>query len=183
MADAPEIPDLRELLRRKSPTRARRTIEVPLDRALGAEIVALRERAAEVSLIEDERMGGGGVTVVNTDLAAKEAELAAKEVEFAASAVRFVLRAPSRPELAAIDDAMGDRDDADERGLRRLAAIIVEPEGTTWEILRELRDGGPDFEGIGSVAFAHFIEEPAGDMWAGDLTVPFSPTVLSTHGT
>lgn len=176
MADAPEIPDLRELLRRKSPTRARRTIEVPLDRALGAEIVALRERAAEMSLIEDERMGGGGGSVVNDELAAKEAE-------FAASAVRFVLRAPSRPELAAIDDAMGDRDDADERGLRRLAAIIVEPEGTTWEILRELRDGGPDFEGIGSVAFAHFLEEPAGDMWAGDLTVPFSPTALSTHET
>ncbi len=176
MADAPEIPDLRELLRRKSPTRARRTIEVPLDRALGAEIVALRERAAEVSLIEDERMGGGGASVVNDELAAKEAE-------FAASAVRFVLRAPSRPELAAIDDAMGDRDDVDERGLRRLAAIIVEPEGTTWEILRELRDGGPDFEGIGSVAFAHFIEEPAGDMWAGDLTVPFSPGASSTPET
>ena len=176
MADAPEIPDLRELLRRKSPTRARRTIEVPLDRALGAEIVALRERAAGVSLIEDERMGGGGASVVNDELAAKEAE-------FAASAVRFVLRAPSRPELAAIDDAMGDRDDVDERGLRRLAAIIVEPEGTTWEILRELRDGGPDFEGIGSVAFAHFIEEPAGDMWAGDLTVPFSPGASSTPET
>ncbi len=176
MADAPESPDLRELLRRKSPTRARRTIEVPLDRALGAEIVALRERAAEVSLIEDERMGGGGASVVNDELAAKEAE-------FAASAVRFVLRAPSRPELAAIDDAMGDRDDVDERGLRRLAAIIVEPEGTTWEILRELRDGGPDFEGIGSVAFAHFIEEPAGDMWAGDLTVPFSPGASSTPET
>ncbi len=176
MADAPEIPDLRELLRRKSPTRARRTIEVPLDRALGAEIVALRERAAEVSLIEDERMGGGGASVVNDELAAKEAE-------FAASAVRFVLRAPSRPELAAIDDAMGDRDDVDERGLRRLAAIIVEPEGTTLEILRELRDGGPDFEGIGSVAFAHFIEEPAGDMWAGDLTVPFSPGASSTPET
>lgn len=176
MTDTPEIPDLRALLRRKSPTRARRTIEVPLDRALGAEIVALRERAAEVSLIEDERMGGGGASVVNDELAAKEAE-------FAASAVRFVLRAPSRPELAAIDDAMGDRDDVDERGLRRLAAIIVEPEGTTWEILRELRDGGPDFEGIGSVAFAHFIEEPAGDMWAGDLTVPFSPGASSTPET
>ena len=143
---------------------------------MGAEIVALRERAAEVSLIEDERMGGGGASVVNDELAAKEAE-------FAASAVRFVLRAPSRPELAAIDDAMGDRDDVDERGLRRLAAIIVEPEGTTWEILRELRDGGPDFEGIGSVAFAHFIEEPAGDMWAGDLTVPFSPGASSTPET
>jgi len=176
MTDTPEIPDLRALLRRKSPTRARRTIEVPLDRALGAELVALRERAAEASLIVDERMGGGGATAVHDELAAKEAA-------FAESAVRFVLRAPSRPELAAIDDAMGDRDDVDERGLRRLAAIIVEPEGTTWEILRELRDGGPDFEGIGSVAFAHFIEEPAGDMWAGDLTVPFSPGASSTPET
>lgn len=176
MTDTPEIPDLRALLRRKSPTRARRTIEVPLDRALGAELVALRERAAEASLIVDERMGGGGATAVHDELAAKEAA-------FAESAVRFVLRAPSRTELAAVDDAMGDRDDADERGLRRLAAIIIEPEGTTWEILRELRDGGPDFEGIGSVAFAHFIEEPAGDMWAGDLTVPFSPGALSTPET
>lgn len=176
MTDTPEIPDLRALLRRKSPTRARRTIEVPLDRALGAELVALRERAAEASLIVDERMGGGGATAVQDELAAKEAA-------FAESAVRFVLRAPSRPELAAVDDAMGDRDDADERGLRRLAAIIVEPEGTTWEILRELRDGGPDFEGIGSVAFAHFLEEPAGDMWAGDLTVPFSPGASSTPET
>lgn len=176
MTDTPEIPDLRSLLRRKSPTRARRTIEVPLDRALGAELVALRERAAEASPIVDERMGGGGATAVQDELAAKEAA-------FAESAVRFVLRAPSRPELAAVDDAMGDRDDADERGLRRLAAIIIEPEGTTWEILRELRDGGPDFEGIGSVAFAHFIEEPAGDMWAGDLTVPFSPGASSTPET
>lgn len=176
MTDTPEIPDLRALLRRKSPTRARRTIEVPLDRALGAELVALRERAAEASLIVDERMGGGDATAVQDELAAKEAA-------FAESAVRFVLRAPSRPELAAVDDAMGDRDDADERGLRRLAAIIIEPEGTTWEILRELRDGGPDFEGIGSVAFAHFIEEPAGDMWAGDLTVPFSPGASSTPET
>lgn len=176
MTDTPEIPDLRALLRRKSPTRARRTIEVPLDRALGAELVALRERAAEASLIVDERMGGGDATAVQDELAAKEAA-------FAESAVRFVLRAPSRPELAAVDDAMGDRDDTDERGLRRLAAIIVEPEGTTWEILRELRDGGPDFEGIGSVAFAHFIEEPAGDMWAGDLTVPFSPGASSTPET
>lgn len=176
MTDTPEIPDLRALLRRKSPTRARRTIEVPLDRALGAELVALRECAAEASLIIDERMGGGGATAVHDELAAKEAA-------FAESAVRFVLRAPSRPELAAVDDAMGDRDDPDERGLRRLAAIIVEPEGTTWEILRELRDGGPDFEGIGSVAFAHFIEEPAGDMWAGDLTVPFSPGASSTPET
>lgn len=176
MTDTPEIPDLRALLRRKSPTRARRTIEVPLDRALGAELVALRERAAEASLIVDERMGGGGATAVQDELAAKEAA-------FAESAVRFVLRAPSRPELAAVDDAMGDRDDTDERGLRRLAAIIIEPEGTTWEILRELRDGGPDFEGIGSVAFAHFIEEPAGDMWAGDLTVPFSPGASSTPET
>lgn len=173
-AEAPV--DLRALIKAKA-TRASESVTIFLDQAAAAEVRDLERDlqalAAEKPLQISQKPG--------KDIARK---IEAARARMAESAVTFRFRALDRPQAAEVHEVMDGRDDIDEYTLRVHAAMCVAPEGVTWEVLKELRDGIPgESEGIGAALYSQTIEAAADRAGVGELTVPFSlsaSSILST---
>jgi hypothetical protein len=160
--------DLRALIKAKA-TRASESVTIFLDQAAAAEVRELERDLQALAAAEPEQ-----ITQKRGKDIAKAIEAA--RARMAESAVKFRFRALTRQQAIEIEESM-EGDEYDERALRTVAAMCVEPEGVTWETLRDLRDG------IGGALYAQTIEKAADKAGVGELTVPFSLSASSILNT
>ena len=160
---------LRDMLRSKSASRATESVTIYLDQAAAADIRTAERDLRDLADSEPLEVNGAKGKAL-----ARKVEAARKRM--AESAVTFTLRALGQPEMAEVFTAMEGREDLDELNLRTYAAMCSQPEGTTWEDLRDLRDGNAadGVDGVGAVVIAETIAAAADRVAGGELTVPFS---------
>lgn len=163
--------DLRALIRAKA-TRASESVTIFLDQAAATEVRDFEKELRALAATDPAQI----TAKQGKDIARK---IEAARARMADSAMMFKFRALNRQQAVEVYEAIDGIQDEDEIMLRTHAAMCVEPEGVTWEILRVLRDGDDESEGIGGALYAETIGNAADKAGVGELSVPFSLSASS----